>query len=149
MAVSFLTAAQRARYGRYPEVVTPDDLAQCFHLSDDDRVQIMSCRGHHNRLGFAPQLSTVRYLGTFLEDPIAVPPSVLQSLSHQLPIHTPDGLQSYRKGEQREEHVTKICKRYGYGNDSEIQSQLGRLLGRHWHQCYKNAPGSAVDEQSE
>jgi hypothetical protein len=100
-------------------VVTPDDLTRCFHLSDDDRQQIMSCRGHHNRLGFALQLSTVRYLGTFLEDPIAVPPSVLQSLSHQLAIHTPDGLQSYRKGEQREEHVTKICKRYGYGNITE------------------------------
>jgi hypothetical protein len=26
------------------------------------------------------------------------------------------GLQSYRKGEQREEHVTKIRKRYGYGD---------------------------------
>ena len=76
MAVSFITAAQRARYGRYPEVMTPDDLARCFHLSDDDRVQIMSCRGHHNRLGFALQLSTVRYLGTFLEDPIAVPSMV-------------------------------------------------------------------------
>src|ERR1700737_2066272 len=50
MAVSFLTAAQRDRYGRYPHVVTPNDLARCFHLSDDDRVQIMSCRGHHNRL---------------------------------------------------------------------------------------------------
>jgi hypothetical protein len=27
MAVSFLTAAQRDRYGRYPDVVTPNDLA--------------------------------------------------------------------------------------------------------------------------
>ena len=54
MAVSFLTAAQRDRYGRYPDVVTPNDLSRCFHLSDDDRAQIMSCRGHHNRLGFAP-----------------------------------------------------------------------------------------------
>src|ERR1700731_4818621 len=98
MAVSFLTAAQRDRYGRYPDVVTPNDLSRCFHLSDDDRAQIMSCRGHHNRLGFALQLSTVRYLGTFLDDPIAVPSSVLQSLSHQLDIHTLDGLQSYRKG---------------------------------------------------
>ena len=84
MAVSFLTAAQRDRYGRYPDVVTPDDLSRCFHLSDDDRAQIMSCRGDHNRLGFALQLTTVRYLGTFLDDPIAVPSSVLQSLSHQL-----------------------------------------------------------------
>jgi len=38
---------------RYPDVVTPNDLSRCFHLSDDDRAQIMSCRGHHNRLGFA------------------------------------------------------------------------------------------------
>jgi TnpA family transposase len=119
MAVSFLTAAQRDRYGRYPDMVTPDDLSRCFHLSDDDRAQIMSCRGHHNRLGFALQLTTVRYLGTFLDDPVAVPSSVLQSLSHQLAIHTLDGLQSYRKGEQREEHVTKIRKRYGYGDITE------------------------------
>ena len=103
MAVSFLTTAQRARYGRYPGVVTPDDLAGCFHLSDDDRAQIMSCRGEHNRLGFALQLTTVRYLGTFLDDPIAVPSSVLQSLSRQLAIHTLDGLQSYRRGEQRQD----------------------------------------------
>ena len=92
MAVSFLTAAQRDRYGRYPDVVTPNDLSRCFHLSDDDRALIMGCRGHHNRLGFALQLTTVRYLGTFLDDPIAVPSSVLQSLSHQLAIHTLDGL---------------------------------------------------------
>ena len=39
MAVSFLTTAQRERYGRYPDVVTPDNLARCFHLSDDDRAQ--------------------------------------------------------------------------------------------------------------
>jgi hypothetical protein len=64
MAVIFLTTAQRDRYGRYPDVVPPDDLACCFHLSDDD-------------------------------------------------------LQSYRKGEQREEHVTKIRKRYGYGDITE------------------------------
>jgi hypothetical protein len=119
MAVSFLNAAQRDRYGRYPDVVTPDDLSRCFHLSDDDRAQIMSCRGHHNRLGFALQLTTVRYLGTFLDDPTAVPSSVLQSLSHQLAIHSLDGLQSYRKGEQREEHVIKIRQRYGYGDITE------------------------------
>ena len=130
MAVSFLTSAQRARYGRYPGVVTPDDLAGCFHLSDDDRAQIMSCRGEHNRLGFALQLTTVRYLGTFLDDPIAVPSSVLQSLSRQLAIHTLDGLPSYRHGEQRQEHVTKICQQYGYGDITEprVGFRLSRWL---------------------
>jgi hypothetical protein len=44
------------------------------------------------------------------------PSPVLQSLSNQLAIQTLDGLQSYRKGEQREEHVTKIRKHYGYGD---------------------------------
>jgi hypothetical protein len=119
MAVSMLTAAQRARYGHYPEVMTPDDLGRCFHLSDDDRVHIMSCRGHNNRLSVALQLSTVRYLGTFLEDPIAVPSSVLQSLPHQLAIHTPDGLERSREGEQREGYVTRIRKSYGYGDITE------------------------------
>ncbi len=65
MAVSFLTTAQRDHYGRYPDVVTPDDLACYFHLSDDDRAQIMSCRGEHNRLGFALQLTTVRTSAPF------------------------------------------------------------------------------------
>lgn len=118
MAVSFLSAAQRAGYGRYPDVVTPTDLARCFHLSDDDRAQILSCRGAHNRLGFALQLTTVRYLGTFLNDPVDVPSSVLLSLSHQLAIPI-DGLQRYRKGEQREAHVKKIRTRYGYGDITE------------------------------
>ena len=62
MAVSFLTPVQRDRYGRYTGVVTPDDLAGCFHLSDDDRAQIMRCGDEHSRLGFALQLTTVRYL---------------------------------------------------------------------------------------
>ena len=59
---------------------------------NDELGLAVSSRGDHNRLDFAPQLSTVRYLGTFLDDPIAVPSSVLQPLSHQLAIHTLDGL---------------------------------------------------------
>jgi hypothetical protein len=128
----------------------------------------MSCRGDHNRLGFALQLSTVRYLGTFFDDPIAVPSSVLQSLSHQLAIHTLDGLQSYRKGEQREEHVTKIRKRYGFGDIIEPRvgfrmtrwlygvcwtgtERLGALFDRATaalHRRQGHAPGHAYTAQS-
>jgi Domain of unknown function (DUF4158) len=63
---------------------TADELTRYYHLNDDDLTQITSCRGEQNRLGFALQLTTVRYLGTFLGDPVAVPSSVLQTLSRQL-----------------------------------------------------------------
>src|SRR4249919_3026942 len=84
MPVSFLTPAQRENYGRYATPPTQDELTRYCHLNDDDLTQVMSCRGEHNRLGFALQLTTVRYLGTFLEDPVAVPPSVVETLARQL-----------------------------------------------------------------
>ena len=119
MPVSFLTPAQRENYGRYAAPPTQDELTRYCHLNDDDLTQIMSCRGEHNRLGFALQLTTVRYLGTFLDDPAAVPSSVLETLSRQLGLTTGDGLQTYRSSKQRWEHITKIREHYGYSDMTE------------------------------
>lgn len=113
MPASFLTAARRDSYGCYAAAPTPDELARFFHLTDDDLAQIRLCRGGHNRLGFALQLTTVRFLGAFLADPLAAPPPVLQFVARQLDIQDTDGIAPYRTGEQRWDHIAKIRACYG------------------------------------
>jgi len=112
--VSFLSDEQRKNYGRYTGVPSPHDLTRYFHLDDTDHALIAKKRGEHNRLGFAVQLGTVRYLGTFLDDPLAVPAPVLHTLARQLRIEAIDGTRDYGTGEQRWEHAIEIRAAYGY-----------------------------------
>ena len=91
MPVQFLTSKQRENYGMYVGDPNADELARYFYLDDADHAVISSKRGDHNRLGFALQLTTARFLGTFLENPVDVPSSVLQTLARQLGVHTKPG----------------------------------------------------------
>src|SRR6266436_3652636 len=108
MPISFLTVAQRKAYGNYSASPTSDELTGSFHLNDDDLAQIALCRGNHNRLGFALQLTTVRFLGAFLDDPLAVPSLVLQTIAQQLSIKNLGVIAAYGVGDQRWVHISKI-----------------------------------------
>jgi len=114
MPVRFLTAEQRQNYGGYAGPPTAEELTQFFYLNDADLALIAPRRGNHNRLGLALQLTTVRFLGTFLENPLAVPDTVLRCLARQLNIADLNGLEAYRTGEQRWDHAAEIRTRYGY-----------------------------------
>lgn len=128
MPVSFLSNEQRESYGCYTGAPSAQDLARYFHLDDSDHALIAQKRGEHNRLGFAMQLGTVRYLGLFLEDPLAVPAAVLHTLARQLRIEVAADALAYRSGERRWEHAAEIRARYGYIEITE--RQIGFRLSR-------------------
>ena len=130
MPVSFLSEDQRDRYGRYAGEPTAEQLARFFHLDDTDRELIAIRRGDHNRLGFALQLCTARFLGTFLEGPQGIPESAINNVARQLAISDPSCHAQYCAGEQRWEHAVEIRTHYGYQDFSAwpTQFRLNRWL---------------------
>jgi Domain of unknown function (DUF4158)/Tn3 transposase DDE domain len=130
MPVSFLTAEQERRYGRYAGEPSTDQLARHFHLDDADREVISAKRWDHMRLGFAVQLGTVRFLGTFLDEPDDVPPGVAADLARQLDIADPSCLARYAVGRARWQHAREIREQHGYREftDPFARFRLARWL---------------------
>src|SRR5438128_2278810 len=119
MPVEFLTDEQRKRYGCFTGEPTPEEFACYFHLDDTDREVVARHRGEHSQLGFAVQLCTARFLGTFLEDLTSVPAGVLGGLARQLAIAQAECFTKYVAGQTRWEHTSEIRQRYGYRDFSE------------------------------
>ena len=82
--MEILSDDQAAVYGVFAGPPSAAELDKFFLLDDADRELVRGRRGGANRLGFAVQLGTVRFLGTFLADPLAVPASVAEYVARQL-----------------------------------------------------------------
>ena len=101
----FLTAKQLAAYGKFEGSPSSEELERFFWLDDEDRKLVGKRRGDASRLGFCLQLTTVRFLGTFLDDPLDVPLVVLDYLAAQLDVADASSVKRYLDREKtRFEH---------------------------------------------
>jgi TnpA family transposase len=129
MSSRFLSDEQRARYGCYAGDPNEEQLARYFHLDTADRELVGGMRGAHNRLGFAVQLGTARFLGAFLDDPTQAPPAVITAMVRQLGDMPAPCLDAYRDGRQRWRHAATIRDHYGF-RDLEEDPAAGFRLTR-------------------
>ncbi|WTO41785.1 DUF4158 domain-containing protein [Streptomyces chartreusis] len=137
MPVEFLTDEQAASYGKFNEEPTRPELERFFYLDDEDRKLIATRRGEHNRLGFALQMCTVRYIGRFLpDDPLDVPWVVIEHIAEQLDIEDVSSIKQYTERPKTPyEHAWEIRDVYEYHeyDDPEWSRKFRTFLhGRAW-----------------
>jgi Domain of unknown function (DUF4158)/Tn3 transposase DDE domain len=129
MPVEFLTDEQAAAYGRYAGTPARAELERFFFLNDRDRELVNLRRRPHTRLGFAVQLGTVRFLGTFLQNPIDVPVEVVAYQASQLGIEDVSCLRAYVEREMTpHEHVWEIRREFGYRDFAEAEEELTAFI---------------------
>ncbi len=131
MAVDFLTAEQKARYGQFSGEPNEVQLTRYFHLDEADLTFISNRRGVQNQLGFALQITSVRFLGCFLSDLTLIPANVQIFVARQLSITDLTVLADYAKRDTtKREHTALIRNQYGYHefSDPPWSFRLSRLL---------------------
>jgi TnpA family transposase len=135
MPVEFLSPDQPRRYGRYTADPSPLQLARYFHFDDRDHQLITRRRTGHTRLGFAVQLGTVRFLGTFLPDPTEVPTNVTTYVALQRGLQERADLTSYTSRDTHWDHAVEIQREYGYRDlhaPHELFPLIRWLYSRAW-----------------
>ena len=91
------------------------DLERFFFLDDEDLALVGRRRGDANRLGFAVQLGTLRFLGAFFDDPVSVPGEVIEFVAVQLGVSDAGAFDRYAsRPKTGYEHGWEIAAAYSY-----------------------------------
>ena len=135
MPVEFLTDDEAAAYGRYGGAPSQGELDRMFYLDDVDRALVAKRRGDHMRLGFTLQVTTVRYLGMFLQDPLDVPTVVLERLAGQLEIADSSCVKHYTERRSTPfDHREEIKAAYGLREFPDTEDEFARWArARAWN----------------
>lgn len=128
------TADTEPGFGRFGAEVSLADLECCFFLDDTDLDRVRRRRGDHNRLGYALQIGTLRYLGTFLPEPTDAPTVAIDFLAEQLDIDDASCIKNYlTRRNTHFEHATEIAAVYGYTDFSDAETDLTQWIDdRSW-----------------
>jgi len=134
MPVELLTDNEAAGYGRYAGGPSQADLERVFFLDDADMDLVNERRGDRMKMGFALQLVTARWLGTFLDDPLDVPASVLEFMAGQLGVADPPVVMKYgERVKTLSDHQIEIRRAEGLRDFTEAQDELaGWVAARAW-----------------
>ncbi|MGE7437569.1 DUF4158 domain-containing protein [Kitasatospora sp. NPDC001175] len=109
MSVEYLSDDQVARYSRFAEEPSVQELEEFFRLGTAALEVAGTKRSPHNRLGWAVQWGTVRMLGTFLTTPAEVSTGVADFVAEQLGIEDPSCLKLYpERLPTQHEHAREI-----------------------------------------
>jgi len=134
VTVEYLSDDQAARYGRFAQEPSPQELEAFFRLDEAALAMAGTKRRPHNRLGWAVQWGTVRMLGTFLPQPAKVPPGVVAFVADQLGIADASLLAGYpERLPTQHEHAREVRALLGVRDFEDGELELRQYVaGRVW-----------------
>ena len=109
-----LTIEERLRYMSIPANMNDNIMATYFTLSLQDLEIINRHRGDHNRLGFAVQISVLRYTGWSLAQIKHIPENMLRYISNQLNLNEIEFKYYGKRDDTIYEHLKEIIEEYKY-----------------------------------
>jgi TnpA family transposase len=129
MPAAILTAADQERLNSFPTNMSPTEVVDFFTLGPKD-VSFVNKSEERHRLGYALQLTTLRYLGFIPPEILKAPQDVIEHLCEQLDV-TPGSLARYTK-RTRQRHAAGAARHLGYreATPADVKTAAAQLLER-------------------